>query len=121
MKRVISAVLVCVLLVASVFAMASCGKMLSGKYELDAIVGGKTYEFSGSKVTITYEVVGFEKSVEGSYKISENDEGETVITFTFDAEEEDSDDFAGEFSFSEGEDDGVKYIKIGGIKYTKAD
>ena len=121
MKRVISALLVCVLLVASVFAMASCGKMLSGKYEFDAVVGGKTYDFSGNKVTITYELLGLEKSVEGTYKIADDEDGKTTITFTFDAEEEDADDFAGEFSFSDGEEDGVKYIKIGGVKYTKAD
>ena len=120
MKRVISALLVCVLLVASVFAMASCGKMLSGKYELDAAVAGAAYTFSGNKVTVTVEVLGFEKNFEGTYKIGENDDGDTVITFDFD-EDKDASKYEGEFSFSDGEEDGVKYIKIGGVKYTKAD
>ena len=119
MKRIISLLLVCVLLVGSVFALASCSKMLSGKYELDAAVASKTYEFSGNKVTITYEVLGFEKSLEGTYKIAADEEGKETITFTFAADAEDADDYAGEFSFAEGKEGDESYIKIGGVKYVK--
>ena len=117
MKRIISTVLVCVLLVGSIFALASCGKMLSGKYELDAVVGGTSYEFKGNKVTVTFELLGFEKSSDGTYKIAENENGDTEITFTF--ESKDAEKYAGTFAFSEGAEDGEKYIKIAGVKYKK--
>ena len=121
MKRIISTFLVCVLLLGCVFTLASCGKMLSGKYELDAYVGSKTYEFSGlNKVSITYELLSVETTIEGTYKSAENDKGETEITFTFEDEEK-AKDYAGTFPFAQGEEDGVKYIKIGILKYNKAD
>ena len=119
MKRIISALLVCVLLVGVVFALTSCGKTLSGKYELDALVGSKTYEFKGKDVTITYEVLGFEKSIKGEYSIDKNDEGNLEITFTFADDVEDADDYKGTFSFAEGKEGDVEYIKIGGAKYNK--
>jgi uncharacterized protein YbbC (DUF1343 family) len=121
MKRIISTFLVCVLLVGCVFSLAACGKKLSGKYQLDAIVGGKTYEFKGKNVVITYELVGIEKSIEGEYSIAENDKGNLEITFTFADDVEDADDYKGTFAFAEGEEDGVEYIKIAGVKYKKAD
>ncbi len=50
MKKILSAVLVCALLVCSVFALASCGGGLSGTYEL-----GDTYteKFMGYEVSFT--------------------------------------------------------------------
>ena len=120
MKKTISAILVCVLLVCSVFALASCGKKLSGTYENEIL--GLSYEFSGSNVTITKKnVIVKDVVIEGTYEIGENDDGDTVITITVESEEDDAEDLAGEYSFSEGEEDDAKYIKIGGIKYTKAD
>ena len=41
------------------------------------------------------------------------------ITFTF--ESDDADTYEGTSDFSSGEEDGVEYIKIGLLKYTKAD
>ena len=121
MKRIISTLLVCVLLLGCVFTLASCGKVLSGKYELDAVLASKTYEFSGlNKVVITYEALSVETTLEGTYKIAENDDGDLEITFTFEDEEK-ADEYAGTFSFAQGEEDGVKYIKIGGVKYKKVD
>ena len=135
MKKIVSLLLACTVLFGCVFALASCGKTLSGKYEYasqseigdvlgDLTGSGATYTFDGKKVTVTAKFFGFEKSFEGEYEISENDEGKTVITITFtgeDAEDKDATGYAGEFSFSEGEEDGVKYIKIGGAKYTKVE
>ena len=120
MKRIISTILVCALLLGCVLTLASCGKTISGKYELDAVVGSKTYEFSGSKVVITYELLGKETSVEGKYKIAENDKGDLEITFTFE-DEDAAKDYAGTFSFAEGKEGDTKYIKIGGLKYNKVD
>ena len=120
MKRIISTILVCALLLGCVLTLASCGKTLSGKYELDAVVGSKTYEFSMSKVVITYELLGKETSVEGKYKIAENDKGDLEITFTFE-DEDAAKDYAGTFSFVEGKEGDTEYIKIGGLKYKKVD
>ncbi len=119
MKRIISAVLICVLLVGCVFALASCGNKLSGTYKGDAGVASATYAFKGNKVTITAEVFGFEKDFEGKYEIAENDDGNTVIIFTF--EDKDAEKYSGEFAFVEGKEGDTKYIKIGGIKYNKVD
>ena len=120
MKRIISTLLVCAILLGCVLTMASCSYVLMGKYELDAGVGSQTYEFAlPNKVSITYELLTMEKTVEGTYKIAENEDGEFEITFTF--ADEEAEKYAGTFSLSQGEEDGVKYIKIGGVKYTKVD
>ena len=121
MKRIISTLLVCALLLGCVLTMASCSKILMGKYELDAGIGSKTYEFSiPNKVVITYEVLTVEKTIEGTYKIAEAEDGNLEITFTF-AGEEEADEYAGTFSFVQGEENGIKYVKIGGLKYTMVD
>ena len=126
MKKIISTILVCVLLLGCMMSLASCSSLLIGKYEaeLDAVVaGGKvTYDFAAIKYTktTTTEVLGFEKSTveEGSFKISENDDGELTITFTYEVDGEEKTETA---SFSQGEEDGVKYVKIGIVKYTRSD
>ena len=116
MKRIISALLVCVLLVGAMLTLASCGTMLSGKYELDVALAEVVYDFSMNKVSVTVSpIIGDDYVVEGTYKIAENSEGETEITFTF--EKEDDNAKSGTFSFSKGDD----YIKIGGLKYEKVD
>lgn len=122
MKKIISVLLLCVLLVGSVFTLASCGKMLSGSYKAEALGVSTEYTFKGSKVTITYGALGFEKSVEGKYKIGENDEGKTVITFTFENENDETEKYSGEYTFAEGKNEnGVKYIKIGLVTYNKVE
>ena len=115
MKRIISALLVCVLLVGVVFALASCGKTLSGEY-VESITKNVTYKFSGSKYTCTVDnLIGDDTVTEGKYSIDE-DKGE--ITFTY---EEGGEEKTRTENFSSGEEDGVKYIKIGGTKFTKVD
>ena len=120
MKRIVSTLLVCVLLLGCVFSLTACSKILNGKYELDAVVGSKTYDFSLTKVTITYELLGKDTTIEGKYKIAENDDGDLEITFTFEDEEK-AEDYAGTFSFAKGKEGDTEYIKIGGVKYTKVD
>ena len=121
MKKIISTILMCALLVGCVFTFASCGNVLMGEYELDAGLVEVTYKFGLSKVTITYEdLLGNEKTEEGKYKIAKNDDGETEITFTFENEEE-TKDYSGTFSFEKGKEGDDKFIKIGGVKYTKED
>ena len=119
MKKIVSLLLVCVLLVGCVFALVSCGKTLSGKYEAKVIGTGAAYEFKGNKVTITASVLGFEKSFDGTYEIKKNDEGVEVIVFTF--EDKDAEKYSGEFAFVEGKEGDTSYIKIGGIQHNKVD
>ena len=114
MKKIISTLLVCVLLLGCVLTLGSCDKLLFGKYELDALVGSVTYDFKLTKVEITVEALGQGTTFEGTYKISENEKGETEITFTFENEEE-TKEYAGTFSFEKGED----FVKIAGVKYKK--
>ena len=123
MKKNIVRVLALVLIAAALCTVfASCGKTLSGKYtgKLDLLLASYTvtYNFSGSKVTVTKtgEILGQSKTTEitGKYEITENDNG-MEITFTF--ETADDDIKSGTQSFEEG--DG--YIKIGGVQYNKAE
>ena len=120
MKKLTSAILVCILLLSCVLVLASCSKTLSGKYEADAFgIAGASYEFRGNKVVMTAEIFGFEKDFEGTYEIKDNDEGKTVIVFTFG--DEDVAKYEGEFDFAQGTEDGKSYIKIGGVQYKKVD
>ena len=118
MKKILSVVLACALLVGCVFTLAACGKKLSGKYEADLALVEVTYDFKSSgKVAVTIEpLIGDSTTFEGKYEF--NDEGDE-FTVTFDSEEEDAEDYAGTHSFSEGEEDGEAYIKIDGVKYKK--
>ena len=123
MKKIISTILVCVLLLGCVMSFASCDKLLIGKYESLEVLGIKTtYEFSAfkyTKTTVTPSIIGGDKTSveEGSFKITENDEGEPIISFTY---EVDGVKEVENYSFSQGEEDGVKYVKIGFVKYTQA-
>ena len=119
MKKIISTVLVCVLLLGCVMSLASCSKMLSGKYQFEMTESNViTYEFSLNKVTktVTSGAFGFTKDTvtEGTYKITETGNSEYSITFTWDV---DGSEEIETFDFSQGEEDGVKYIKLGGFKY----
>lgn len=121
MKKTVSAILVCVLLACTLLTLASCGKLLSGKYtaEVDLFIGKSsvTYEFSAfGKVSVTTNSLGKETVEEGKYEL--NDAGDK-ITFTF--ENEDGVAESDTYDFAQGEENGVKYVKIGIIKYTKAD
>ena len=51
-------------------------------------------------------------AVEGKYSIKDDQ-----ITITFEGDDKDAKAFNGTFDFEKGDD----YIKIGGVKYTKAD
>ena len=121
MKKTVSIVLVCVLLACTLLTLASCSKMLIGAYtaEVDLLIGKSsvTYEFDAfGKVTYTINSFGKETVTEGKYEL--NDAGDK-ITLTFENEEgvEESESY----DFVQGEENGVKYVKIGFVKYTKAD
>ena len=123
MKKNVIRIIALVLMAAALCTVfASCGKKLSGKYtgKLDILLASYTvtYNFSGSKVTVTKtgEILGQSKTttLEGKYEITENDNG-MEITITF--ETKDDDIKSGTYSLEEG--DG--YIKIGGVQYNKAE
>ncbi len=115
-------VLALVLALSLVFVLVSCGKTISGTYsaKVDAfgLAGAEVvYKFSGSKVTVTAtaSVFGFEKVVEsdGTYEITEDEDGDQKITFTF--ENDDASKYNGTVSFEETENG----IKLGGVEYKK--
>lgn len=83
MKRTLSALLACVLLVGMLFTLVSCGG-LSGTYEGNL---GFDLKFSGKKVTA---IVG-DKAISGTYEIEEDD-GKKTISFDFIDEDEASED-----------------------------
>ena len=112
MKKIISTALMFVILVGSVFALASCA-LLSGTYK-DTISGTTTLEFSGDTVRITTALGQYE----AKYEIKDED-GEKTISFTYEDTAKESIQFRGTQAFSEGTEDGVSYIKIGGFKYEK--
>ena len=115
MKKTISMLLVCVLLLGTVFALSSCG--LSGTYKNDLY----TLEFSGDKVHITAKVsvgVTITSEYDATYKISDGENGK-VITFTYADDADKSVIFNGEKSYNEGSDNDGSYIEVGGIKLYK--
>ena len=119
MKRIVSVLLVCVMLLGCVAALASCSKTLSGTYKREGIFTDTTYEFDGKNVTIVTALGSLSHTKEATYVIEKADDGTSTITFTYKEGETPDEDLKGTKSFSEGEEDGVKYIKIGGVKYIK--
>jgi uncharacterized lipoprotein YehR (DUF1307 family) len=119
MKKTLRIVALVLVLAMSVCVLASCGKKLSGEYVAGGDFAGTSYTFKGSKVTIKYTVLGFEKTIEGEYEITTNDDDKEVIIFTFGDDAEDADKYEGEFAFAEGKEGDTEYIKIGIAKYTK--
>ena len=128
MKKIISTVLVCVLLVSTLFVLASCGKTISGTYSAKQELFGTeyevTYEFDGKNVTVTSKASNTFGSIEspaleGTYEIGKDDDGNKTITFDYSGE----DDAKGaaeegvELSFNQGKDDKGKYIEISGTKF----
>lgn len=100
MKKIISMIMVCVLLVGMLFTLASCAK-LSGTYEDES--GLVSYTFKGKNFSA--EALGVE--IEGTYKIKGDE-----ITFTYELMGEEVEETV---SF---EKDG-NTIKIGGVELTK--
>ena len=115
MKRIISTILVCVLLLGCVFTLASCGKKLSGTYEATQEIYGQSvkvsYTFKGDKFTaeMSATVMGVTTSekFEGTYEIKDD-----KITITY---EEDGETISTTSTFEKGKD----FIKVDGIQLDK--
>ena len=113
MKKTVRILALVMALATVLCVFAACGKTLKGEYSAEIAGTGVTYEFKGSKVTITTKVLGTKAfEAEGTYKIKDDE-----ITITFESDDEDAKKYSGTFDFEEGDD----YIKIGVAKYTKAD
>ena len=121
MKKVIRLIALSLVLVMALGVLASCGKTLSGKYSADILGTGTTLTFDGKNVKVAVTVLSQEvASVDATYEIKDD-----KITFDFVDEDKVENDKAKDVleswkapaTFEEG--DG--YIKIGGVKYTKAD
>ena len=96
--------------------LASCGGP-SGTYGAASGIAGVEYKFSGSKVSVTFGVLGFSKTVDGKYSMGKDSDGNKTITFTFEGDE--ASNYEGTFSYSSGKDDTGEYIKLGGVTYYK--
>ena len=81
MKKISSAFLVCVLLVGTVFALASCGGGLSGTYELSEDGMTQTIKFSGKNLEMTMKAGDESMTLKYTYELNED---ETKITLTAD-------------------------------------
>ena len=125
MKRVLSFFLASVIVVGMMLSLVSCGNNLSGEYkgEVNVLVASYEviYKFSGKKVEVSRQVKSVLGNAEpvvinGTYEITEDEEGKLTISFEYEGEE-DEDVKGGTYNFEKGED----YIKIGIAKYTKVD
>ncbi len=118
MKKIVSSILVCVMLIGCVFALASCDKTLNGEYVNETTIMGitttTTYEFEGKNVTIKVKssLASITIEHEGEYVIEDD-----TITFTFG--DEDANKYSGDVSFNEGSDNEGAYIELGGTKFYK--
>ena len=120
MKKTLSAILVCVMLLGCVFTLASCGNKPSGKYQSKLEILGQstttTYDFKMNKVIVTVETevlgnINTETS-EYKYKVNKKDDGTLTIDLTG---EVDGEDKTNTYTYEKGDD----YIKIAGIQYNK--
>ena len=124
MRKILSLTLALILVVCTVFTLASCAKMLSGTYSAGGEWAGKSYKFSGSSVEITYTIFGFEKTVKATYEIKEveddDEDQDYTITITLNEGEDDNgQNLSGTFPFSEGSDEDGQYVWIGIVKCYK--
>ena len=118
MKKTLSKLLVCVLLLGCIFSLAGCGPItvVTGKYKADILLAEVTYDFGafGGVTVIVDPIAGDSYSFDGKYSV-DNSTDPYEITFTF--EDSEAKEYSGTFSFSSGKEDGVKYVEIAGIKY----
>ncbi|MBE6635187.1 MAG: hypothetical protein E7617_03140 [Ruminococcaceae bacterium] len=125
MKKILSTVMVCALLVGCVFTFAGCvlsvGPMtfIYGEYEADLAIAEYDFEFSPlGGVTVTVDPIIGDNSVhEGKYKVN-SETKEITLTWEGDAPALFDN---GTIDFSSGEEDGVEYIKLGAVKLTATD
>lgn len=125
MKKTISTILVCVLLIGAIFSLASCelAGFVVGTYAKTTSVLGiettVTYEFSGKEVTVTTVTKLGSTSTSnertGEYEIGENDEGQKTITIS--VIDDNGKGTITTYTFNSGKDDNGAYIELNGTRY----
>lgn len=120
MKKTARILVVIMMIAILTMSLASCAKTLKGSYS-NTTIGNTTYTFDGNNYTKTWTVsvlgTDVSKTEKGTYEITEEDD-QLYITFTV-TEGETSE--STKVTLSEGEEDGVKYIKISDVKFTKVE
>lgn len=120
MKKTARILVVIMMIAILTMSLASCAKTLKGSYS-NTTFGNTTYTFDGNNYTKTWTVsvlgTDVSKTEKGTYEITE-EEDQLYITFTV-TEGETSE--STKVTLSEGEEDGVKYIKISDVKFTKVE
>ena len=119
MKTTLRITALALALIAVMFVFASCAPLV-GTYAADAAgVAGVKYKFALGKVTITLNVLGFEKNYEGTYKMGKNENGDETITFEF--EDKDASSYNTTSVYKSGKDDTGEFISLDGVKLYKQD
>ena len=118
MKKILTAVLLCALVLCAAVALVSCAKV-AGTYVMKS--GSDDFAeitFSGDSFVIS--VIDYtEDDARGTFEIDKNRDGEEIIVFTFASDDDEK--FARLFGISAGTEylfeSGEGYIKIGGDRY----
>jgi len=125
MKKTIRLTAVVMVLAMLALSLVSCGKILNGTYSKEGsfLVDTKeSYTFKGTSYTKTSVVslgsTDTTTTEEGKYEIKEDPENPDQLIIVFTTTKDDT-TVTNSYSFSEGEENGVKYIKINGVKYEK--
>ena len=122
-KTAIRIVSITLVIVMACFALASCSNAPSGKYSNDDYA----LEFSGDTVEVTYGGDSKKTTVEGTFEMGEDEEGNITITITL-PESDSILDFSynalklildGTHTYNKGEDTKGAYIEIGSTKFYK--
>ena len=122
-KTAIRIVSISLVIIMACFALASCSNAPSGTYGNDAC----TLKFSGETVEISYGSESKKTTVEGTFEMGEDEEGNMTITITL-PEAESFLDIAyiavrtsldGTHKYNVGEDTNGSYIEIGVAKFYK--
>ena len=125
MKKTIRLLAVIMIVATLSVLLISCGKTLSGTYSREGsflLDTKESYTFKGSSYTKTSVTsVGstdMTTTEEGKYEIKEDPENADQLVIVFTTTKDDT-TVTNTYSFSEGEENDVKYIKINGVKYEK--
>ena len=113
MKNIVKVVAVVMAIAIVACVLASCGKLLSGTYKTDSVLGSYvSYKFSGNKVKIeTYAVGTLVTTEEATYKIAD---GNIEFTYT-----DTGDGTTAKRTITESFEENGNTIKIGVITLTK--
>ena len=122
-KTAIRIVSITLVIIMACFALASCSNAPSGTYSNEAYA----LKFSGETVEVTYGDDSKKTTVEGTFEMGEDEEGNMTITITL-PESESILDFSynalklvlgGTHNYNKGEDTKGEYIEIGAAKFYK--